>query len=109
MKQLVVFILIIILATLPTTVYATDNFILISNESWSKHTTLIGKVDQPIIIAPMAKLQLSEKTQKIILVPEELNLKEEYQEFRLFRNRYVLFGVYLSLALAYNWLTRYRR
>lgn len=46
--------------------------------------------------------------QKAYLIPEEINLKKEIEEFRLFRNRYVIFGIYLFSALYYNWLTRSR-
>lgn len=77
-------------------------------DSWTEHVTLKGRPDQPVIISPLAELNLSENTEKVVVVPEELTIKDEIQEFRMFRNRYVIFGVYLSLALYYNWLTRNR-
>lgn len=82
--------------------------LLITAESWSQQARLNGDPDRPVIISPLARIDLSDRTQKVIVVPEKLEIKDEIQEFRMFRNRYVIFGVYLSLALYYNWLTRHR-
>ena len=81
---------------------------LVTTESWSKPIMLQGTAENPVILAPLNRLELGAKTEKVIVVPEELQLKEEIQEFRMFRNRYVIFGVYLFTALYYNWLTRHR-
>ncbi|MBU0672971.1 MAG: hypothetical protein KJ732_08100 [Candidatus Margulisbacteria bacterium] len=82
--------------------------VLITQESWAKNITLNGSADQAVVISPLAKIDLSANTQKVIVVPEKLDIKDEINEFKMFRNRYVIFGIYLSLALYYNWLTRYR-
>jgi hypothetical protein len=82
--------------------------LLITNESWTEHVVLNGSPGRPVIISPLARLDLSAKTEKIVVVPEELKIQDEIREFRMFRNRYVIFGIYLSLALYYNWLTRHR-
>jgi hypothetical protein len=89
-------------------VYASEKQILITNESWADHISLKGFPDTPVVISPLARMTLSDKTQKFVVVPEELQIKDEIHEFRMFRNRYVIFGIYLSLALYYNWLTRHR-
>ena len=83
--------------------------ILITAETWEQHLVLEGSPNKPVVISPLPKLVLASTTRKVIVLPQELNLKEEYQEFRLFRNRYVIFGVYLFTSLYYNWLTRNRR
>jgi hypothetical protein len=101
--------LILIVINLILPVWAANlPFSLISQESFSRHTLLQGKQDQPIIIQPLSEIKLSDRTEKLVVIPEEIKLKEEIEEFHMFRNRYVLFGLYLSLALYYNWLTRYR-
>ena len=82
--------------------------LLITAESWTQQARLEGAPNQPVIISPLARIDLSDRTRKVIVVPQELEIKDEIQEFRMFRNRYVIFGVYLSLALYYNWLTRHR-
>jgi hypothetical protein len=70
---------------------------------------LEGSPERPVVIAPLAKIKLTPATQKVIVVPEKLDLKEEYATFRLWRNRYVIFGIYIFTGLYYNWLTRHRR
>ncbi|MBN2058343.1 MAG: hypothetical protein JW782_06075 [Candidatus Saganbacteria bacterium] len=81
---------------------------LISQESWSRNTEYQGSADAPMVFSPPARLTLSDRTEKLVVLPQDLEIKDEIQEFRLFRNRYVIFGTYLSLALYYNWLTRHR-
>ncbi|NQT30338.1 MAG: hypothetical protein HQ596_07180 [Candidatus Saganbacteria bacterium] len=88
--------------------YATNTGILITAETYSKELILEGDANNPIIISPPPRIILSDKTQKIVVIPEEIELKEELQEFKVFRNRYVIFGIYLFSALYYNWLTRHR-
>lgn len=90
------------------TAWSADGNLLITTESWAEPIVLQGSADNPVIISPLRKFELGANTQKVVVVPEELKLKEELQEFRMFRNRYVLFGVYLFTALYYNWLTRHR-
>jgi hypothetical protein len=89
-------------------VLAREKITLITKESWSEHIILEGKAEEPIIISPPLKINLGRDVSKIVVIPEEIKLKEEIQEFRLFRNRYVIFGIYLFTALYYNWLTRHR-
>jgi hypothetical protein len=81
---------------------------LVTQESWSKHALLKGTPAGPVIIDPPALLSFSERTKKVIVVPEELKMEDEIGEFRMFRNRYVIFGIYLFTSLYYNWLTRHR-
>lgn len=99
------FIILLITCLLAPSLWAEENLSLITTESWSKHIVL----DEPVIISPTPKLILSDNTEKVVVVPEKLDFSEEYQEFRLFRNRYVIFGVYIFTSLYYNWLTRNRR
>jgi|GEM_PF-2966262 len=82
--------------------------LMVTAESWTEQARLDGAPGRPVVISPLARIELSDRTQKVIVVPEKLEIKDEIQEFRMFRNRYVIFGVYLSLALYYNWLTRHR-
>jgi len=88
--------------------FAGSNITLITAESYNQPLVLEGSIDNPIIIAPPPKINFSANTQKLIVVPQKLVLKEEIEEFTMFRNRYVIFGCYLFAALYYNWLTRYR-
>jgi hypothetical protein len=101
LNKLIIFTLIL---SLITPAYAG----IVSQESWTSHITLQGSADDPIVISPLSKIDLSDKAGKVIVLPEKIEIKEELQEFRLFRNRYVIFGCYLFAALYYNWLTRYR-
>lgn len=102
MNKIIIYSLITILTSLPVT--AT----VVSQESFSQQVRLKGQANDPVVISPPAKLKLSPQTEKLVIIPEKLDIKDEIQEFRMFRNRYVIFGVYLSLALYYNWLTRHR-
>ncbi len=99
--------LILFINTLTASVSSADSLI-ITRESWSDNITLKGEKDNPVILSPTPKLTLSGQTSKVIVLPEELTMKDEIAEFRLFRNRYVIFGVYLFTSLYYNWLTRHR-
>jgi len=99
----------IILCLLAPSLWADNNIFLVTNEAWSEQIVLRGSADKPVVIFPPSRFKLSSTTRKVIVLPEELDLKEEYSQFRLFRNRYVIFGVYLFLSLYYNWLTRSRR
>jgi len=102
MQKSIIYILITIMGSLPVT--AT----VVSQESFAKQIRFQGQKNNPIVISPPAKLKLSPNTEKLVVIPEKLDIKDEIHEFRMFRNRYVIFGVYLSLALYYNWLTRHR-
>ncbi len=79
---------------------------LFTNEKWDKNIVIEGSQAEPAIISPL--LKIPEGTKKIVIIPEKIKLPDEIAEFRLFRNRYVLFGVYLFTSLYYNYLTRNR-
>ncbi|MBU1026669.1 MAG: hypothetical protein KKA31_02950 [Candidatus Margulisbacteria bacterium] len=99
--------LILFISILTVSVCQADSLV-ITRESWSKDITLKGEKDNPVVLSPIPKLTLSGQTSKVVVLPEELTMKDEIAEFRLFRNRYVIFGVYLFTSLYYNWLTRHR-
>ena len=107
MIKILAFTLIVIFLNNPTA-FAFTNSLLITQESWSKHVIFEGTSDNPVIINPLPILTFSDSTKKVVVVPEKLDISEEIDEFTMFRNRYVIFGVYLFASLYYNWLTRHR-
>jgi hypothetical protein len=100
------FIAVLLISTLVVSPLWAD---LVTRQSWTKKMVFEGSAERPVIFCPLPRLSLSTETQKVVVVPEKLDLSEEYSEFRLFRNRYVIFGIYIFTSLYYNWLTRDRR
>ncbi|MFC1540685.1 hypothetical protein ACFL4J_01450 [Candidatus Margulisiibacteriota bacterium] len=59
----------LIIAVLAPAVLAGDNTFLITTESWTEHVVLNGSPNRPVVISPLSRLDLSDRTESSLSSP----------------------------------------